>query len=157
MKNHDERISLLPVNPANAFLGNHLESTAEQIANHLTLAVPEAIKEAFNLTFSEPYFICCHNEVIGYTALVFDEEIPEADKRYWLWQLMIDKRYQGKGCASKALEQIIENHFKKKRVQVITLSTKPENAPALQLYKKFGFNETGEWNEEEIILQKHLT
>ncbi|MHC5269186.1 GNAT family N-acetyltransferase [Enterococcus sp. LJL98] len=156
MKNHDEKITLLPVEPSNAFLGHSLQSTAAQIADNLTLSVPEAIQEAFKITCAAPYFICCNDEVIGYTALVFDEEIPEPEKRYWLWQLMIDQRYQGNGYASQALEQIIEHQFKRKKVQMITLSTKPDNHRALQLYQKFGFVETGEKNGDEILLQKDL-
>lgn len=88
--------------------------------------------------------------------MVFDEKIPEKDKRYWLWQLMIDEKYQQKGYARKALSLIIEKYFRRANVEVITLSTKSSNFKALRLYKSFGFQETGEMNGDEVILQKYL-
>ena len=122
---------------------------------HLILSVPDAIKEALNIPFAHPYFICLDNTVVGYTALVFDEQISEPQKRYWLWQLMIDKKYQNQGYATAALKLIVD-YFKKQQIPVITLSTKASNMNALHLYRKFGFKETGEMNADEIVLQKWL-
>ena len=150
-----DHVHLLPVTEANAFLGATLQATSEQIDAELILSVPDALKAAAEIPFAQAYFIRLNNTVIGYTALVFDETIPEPDKRYWLWQLMIDKNYQNKGYAAKALA-LIEQQFKKAGVPVITLSTKPDNANALHLYQRFGFQATGEQNDAEIILQKYL-
>lgn len=69
---------------------------------------------------------------------------------------MINQNHQAKGYASKALVLIIDYMFQNAKEKVITLSTKPDNEPALQLYKKFGFIETGEQNGNKIILQKYL-
>ncbi|GGI65213.1 GNAT family N-acetyltransferase [Enterococcus alcedinis] len=148
-------ISLLAVNHSNSLFGEALHSTPEQVGKNLTLKVSEAIKEAAEIPFAEAYFICLDQEIIGYTAVVFDETIPEPDKRNWLWQFMIDQNYQGKGYASKALALVIDHMFQKAKEKVITLSTKLDNEPALQLYKKFGFIETSEKNGDEIILQKY--
>lgn len=150
-----ERVYLLPVTQANAFLGEHLQVSPAQKEAKLVLSVPEAIQAANDLPVANPYFICSGNQVVGYTALVFDESIPEVDKRYWLWQLMVDAKEQSKGYAKAALALIIEQ-FRQKEVAIITLSTKPENTSALALYEKFGFHQTGEMNDEECILQKHL-
>lgn len=133
-----------------------LKLTSEQKKKNLVLSVPEAIQEAATNPFAKAYFICLNQEIIGYTAVVFDETIPEPDKRNWLWQFMIDQNHQGKGYASKALVLIIDYMFLNAKEKVITLSIKPDNEPALQLYKKFGFIETGEQNGNEIILQKYL-
>lgn len=150
-----EKISLLIVNELNVFLGGNLQSTSEQIKKNLTLSVPEAITESLKNPFAEAYFICLNDNVIGYTAVVFDETIPEHDKHNWLWQFMIDKNYQGHGYASKALMLIIEHMFNNATEKIITLSTKPDNEIAIKLYKKFGFFETGEKNGDEVILQKY--
>lgn len=150
-----ERVHLLPVTQANASLGEKLQVNQAQKDANFVLSVPEAILAANECPFAKAYFICLDNQVIGYTAFVFDETIPEQDKRNWLWQFMIDENYQKQGYAKKALTLIIEA-FRQKAVAVITLSTKPENATALELYRKFGFHETGEVNGEELILQKRL-
>ncbi|MCG6527979.1 GNAT family N-acetyltransferase, partial [Vibrio parahaemolyticus] len=121
----DDWIHLLPVDEKNYFLGNYVTVTSEQLHSNLVLAIPEAIQAAFDNEFSEPYFICLNNEVIGYTALVFDQTIPNEEDRYWLWQFTVDKSYQNKGYGTKAMEIIVEQ-FRNKAVPVITLSTKSD-------------------------------
>ncbi len=154
-KESEEWIHLLPVNEENSFLGNKLAVTNEQKNSNLVLSIPEAIQAAFVNQFAEPYFICLNNKVIGYTAYVFDQTILNEENRCWLWQFTIDKRYQNKGYASKALEITIEK-LRNRDVPVITLSTKSDNYNALHLYKKYGFTLTGETNGDEIILKKRL-
>lgn len=151
----EEWIHLLPVDEKNSFLGNKVAVTSEQLRSNLVLAIPEAIQAAFGNEYSEPYFICLNNEVIGYTALVFDQTIPNEEDRYWLWQFTIDKSYQNKGYGTKALEIVIEK-FRNRAVPIITLSTKSDNNSALRLYKKFGFTLTDEMNGDEVILKKHI-
>lgn len=149
-------IRLLPVSEENACLGELLQVTKVQEAAGLVLSVPEAIVGALDRsTVAAPYFIRMDNQVIGYAALVFDEEIPEKDKRYWLWQFMITADFQGKGYAKKALRLVIEK-FRQRGADIITLSTKPDNSTALTLYRSFEFQATGEKNGDEIILQKRL-
>lgn len=148
--------SLVEVNELNEFLGESLLATSDQIERNLILDVATAIQTAKTIPFAEAYFIFRNEKVVGYTAVVFDETIPEIDKQNWLWQFMIDKKYQGRGYASHALPLIIDYVFKKSKEKVITLSTKPDNEAALKLYKNFGFVITGEQNDDEIILQNHL-
>lgn len=138
-------IHLLPVDERNAFLGADLAVTPKQVKANLVLAIPEAIKAAEGNPLVEPYFICLDNRVIGYTALVFDETIPVAADRYWLWQLAIDQAYQNKGYAGQALALII-GKFRESQVPVITLSTKSDNVQALHLYEQFGFVVTEDLN-----------
>ncbi|MFS1030050.1 GNAT family N-acetyltransferase [Enterococcus casseliflavus] len=151
----EEWIHLLPVDEKNSFLGNGVAVTSEQIRSNLVLSIPEAIQAAFGNKFSEPYFICLNNEVIGYTALVFDQTIPNEEDRYWLWQFTIDKAYQNQGYGTKVLEIIVEQ-FRSRSVPVTTLSTKSDNDNALRLYNKFGFTLTGETNGDEVILKKYI-
>lgn len=151
----EDYIRLLPVTKENAFLGKNLKVTKKQENQGLVLAVPLAIQEALKRKTVEPYFIRLNNQVIGYTALVFDQEIPEEDQRHWLWQFMIDEEFQKQGYGSKALSLVI-GVFERMLAPTITLSTKPENTSALCLYKRFGFVETGKSNGDEVILQKYL-
>ncbi len=82
----------------------------------------------------------------------FDEDYEDPDDRYWLWRFMIDEKQQGKGCGTAALEVIIQ-YFKDHGAGNIRLSTKATNTKALSLYHKAGFHDTGEMNDEEIVLQ----
>ena len=147
---------LIAVTNKNESLGKQLMVTQKQIDDALILSVPDAIQTAKETSEkARPFFIEAENKIVGFTMFAFDEIIENENYRYWLWQLMIDKNEQGKGVAKQALPLVID-YFKNEGVPFITLSTKPNNTPALALYKKFGFIETGEWNDTEIILQKKI-
>ena len=52
--------------------------------------------------------------------------------------------------------QVIIQYFKDHGANNIRLSTKETNFNALSIYRKAGFRDTGEMNEEEIVLQLDL-
>ena len=65
---------------------------------------------------------------------------------------MSDESLQGKGYGKAALQVIIQ-YFKDHGANNIRLSTKETNVGALSLYRRAGFRDTGEMNDEEIVLQ----
>ena len=133
-----------------------LSTTREQREMGLTLSVKDALSEAQRLPrVARPFAIYLENQLIGFTMFAFDESIPDPCDRYWLWQFMIDHRYQGKGYGNLVLPTIL-NYFRMHGIPEITLSTKPENAAALHLYYKFGFRKNGKKNGEEVILKLRL-
>ena len=131
-------------------------STKEQDDKKLTLPVAESLRLAYEMpSIARPFAISDGDRIVGFTMFAFDEEYEKAEDRYWLWQLKIDKKYQGKGYAQAILPSITQ-YFKEHGVGEITLSTKPDNDNALHIYRKYGFKENGEMNEEEIVLKLKL-
>lgn len=104
---------------------------------------------------ARPFAIYADNRMIGFTMFAFDFASSDLDDRYWLWRFMIDKNLQGNGYGSAALEKIIA-YFKNHGANHILLSTKDTNTVALSLYHKYQFVETGEMNDDEIILRLNL-
>ena len=105
-----------------------------------------------NVDVARPFAIYCDGEMVGFTMFAFDEEYEDPDDRYWLWRFMIDESLQGKGYGTAALKVIIE-YFKNHGANNIRLSTKETNTNALSMYCKAGFRDTGEMNDEEIVLK----
>ncbi len=72
---------------------------------------------------------------------------------YNLWRLMIDKAYQNRGYGKEAVSLALE--FIKSmpcgEAEYCWLSYEPDNAVARQMYRSFGFEETGEMDGEELI------
>jgi diamine N-acetyltransferase len=99
-----------------------------------------------------PFGIYADDRLVGFTMFAFDEEYEDPSDRYWLWRFMIDKNEQGKGYGKAALEEIIK-YFRNNGADMILLSTEPENERALHVYHKYGFKETGEMNDDEIVLK----
>ena len=104
---------------------------------------------------ARPFGIYADGRIIGFTMFAFELTSSDPDDRYWLWRFMIDRNFQGKGYGSAALEKIID-YFRSHGADHILLSTKENNASALSLYHKYQFAETGEMNEDEIVLRLSL-
>ena len=104
---------------------------------------------------ARPFVICCDGKMVGFTMFAFDEDYEDPKDRYWLWRLMIDEGSQRKGYGTAALQEIIR-YFTDHGANNIRLSTKETNTNALSMYRKAGFRDTGEMNNEEIVLQLDL-
>ena len=94
-------------------------------------------------------------KIVGFTMFAFDEKYEDSNDRYWLWRFMIDENLQGNGYGTAALQVIIK-YFREHGANNIRLSTKETNTTALSMYRKAGFRDTGEMNDEEIVLQLNL-
>ncbi len=108
-----------------------------------------------NGNIARPFAVYCDGKMVGFTMFAFDEDYEDPDDRYWLWRFMIDKDLQGKGYGTAALQVIIQ-YFRDHGANNIRLSTKETNTNALSMYRKAGFYDTGELNDEEIVLQLDL-
>ena len=96
--------------------------------------------------------------MIGHNMAALDgaceEDAPEVVKHnYLFWRLMIDENFQGKGYGKAAIKLALD-YIKtwpsgKEEFCVITYET--ENEVAKKLYASFGFEETGETVDEEVI------
>jgi diamine N-acetyltransferase len=81
-----------------------------------------------------------HDEdMVGFALYGIDED----DHEYWIYRMMIDQNYQGKGYGVKAISLVIDDirNIKEDRHQSITLSYEPTNEHAKRIYEKMGFKE----------------
>lgn len=81
-------------------------------------------------------------------------DAPDIAKgNYNLWRLMIDKDYQNRGFGRKAVQLALDyiKTFPCGEAEYCWLSYEPENIAARQLYRSFGFEETGDMDGEEVI------
>ena len=115
----------------------------------------ETAAEEENREIARPFAIYCGDTLVGFTMFAFELNSPDPQDRYWLWRFMIDRRFQGKGYGSAALEAIIA-YFQANGADHMMLSTEPDNVQALGLYHKYHFAETGEMNDDEIVLRRVL-
>ncbi len=92
--------------------------------------------------------------MVGYDTDEYWENPPEiARKNYNLWRFMIDERCQHRGYGRAAMELALEfiRTWPCGSAEYCWLSYEPENAVARELYHSFGFRETGEMDEDEVI------
>lgn len=92
--------------------------------------------------------------MIGYDSADYWEEAPDiARGNYSLWRLMIDENYQKKGFGREAVALGLDfiKSFPCGKSEYCWLSYEPENEVARQLYRSYGFVETGDMVSGEII------
>lgn len=86
------------------------------------------------------YGISNEEQIIG-VALVKDlEEDPAC---YDLQQFMIDQRFQKKGYGTEALRLILSVLSKERKYDQVEVCVHKNDAAALRMYKKVGFEDTG--------------
>ena len=79
----------------------------------------------------------------------------EQQKDPWLWRLLVDKSHQGFGVGTFALTAVIER-YRGLRMQRVLTAWHSGEGNAGDFYKRFGFNETGEKIEDEIVAELRL-
>ena len=86
---------------------------------------------------------------VGFVMLSVEPEVP----RYFLWQFMIGAEYQGKGYGKRALELVIDHVRTMPGAKELLLSYVPGKGNPREFYQKLGFEETGEMDDDEIVMR----
>ena len=86
-------------------------------------------------------FGIANGETLVGLALV--KEFEEEPFAYDLQQFMIDKNFQGRGYGTEALKLIFEYLEKEGHFESVEICVKKEDFPAIKLYEKVGFKNSG--------------
>ena len=76
-------------------------------------------------------------------GLALVREFTEEPLGYDLQQFMIGASYQGKGYGSAALALILDELRKERHYDHVEVCVKREDIPAIRLYEKYGFIDSG--------------
>jgi diamine N-acetyltransferase len=140
-----------------------LKLTVSESQKNFVAANDISIIEAFTAIIANgyafPFGIYDGDIPVGFLMVGFDvddywTDAPEIAKgNYNLWRLMIDKAYQNRGLGKGAVQLALDfiKSFPCGEAEYCWLSYEPENEVARQLYRSFGFVETGEMDGEELI------
>ena len=146
--NFDECIKLEPKAEQKSFVASNLCSLAEA---YVALTNKECIPM--------PYAIYNNETMVGFLMLSYGEAYENKDETaYWVWRLMIDKGYQGKGYGREAMKNALEliKTFPHGEASTVYLSYELENAVAKALYGSLGFVETGKIEDGEMVAKLTL-
>lgn len=69
---------------------------------------------------------------------------------YFIWQFMIDERYQSRGYGSQALDLAIEWMKRNDKCSEIITTYIDGNEKVRKLYEKYGFKQIGEQEDGEV-------
>ena len=123
------------------------------------ISIIEAYTAITGNGYAFPFGIYEDDTPVGFLMIGFDtddywDDAPLIAKgNYNLWRLMIDNHYQNRGYGKEAVRLALEfvKTFPCGKAEYCWLSYEPENRIASQLYRLFGFVETGEMDGDERI------
>lgn len=159
-------VKLTRINPNNVWDIIKLkvaDSQSEFVASN-DMSIIEAYTTITANGYAYPFGIYDDEVPVGFLMIGFDTDdywinAPSiASGNYNLWRLMIDEKYQHKGYGRKAIELALEfiKTYPCGKAEYCWLSYEPENEVARKLYASFGFKETGEKDDEEIVAALRL-
>jgi diamine N-acetyltransferase len=89
-----------------------------------------------------PYAIYSGPEMVGFFNLVYE---PGSVDNYWIFHYFIDQRFQGRGLGTAGLDALVRLlKADYPACESLALTVDPENHAAERLYRRFGFQATGE-------------
>ena len=107
-----------------------------------------------------PFGIYDDDTPVGFLMLAYDygevcddKDAPEISKgNYYLWRLMIDEEFQGKGYGREAVRLALDyiRTFPHGRAEYCWICYDRENTVARKIYRSFGFEEIGEDKDGDI-------
>ncbi|MBE6892848.1 MAG: GNAT family N-acetyltransferase [Ruminococcaceae bacterium] len=133
-------ISLVKIDESNKAKAEKLEVSENQ-KSFLDSAAGIIKRAEIYKNLNSHLFGIANEETLVGLALVKDfEEEPFA---YDLQQFMIDKNFQGRGCGTEALKLILDYLKNEGRFESVEICVKKEDVPAIKLYEKVGFKNSG--------------
>ncbi|UPK42752.1 GNAT family N-acetyltransferase [Paenibacillus pabuli] len=150
---NEKQVTLQPITQENELECIQLKPREDQL--NLVASNADSLIHATKEITSKPYGIFAEDRMVGF--ILFDNEIY-SDGYYWILRFMIDEKYQGKGYAKLAIKEVINKLKERTDCKQIRVSHVPHNMVANALYKKSGFQETGEFEHNgDIILSYYLS
>ncbi|MTI49922.1 GNAT family N-acetyltransferase [Sporosalibacterium faouarense] len=99
-----------------------------------------------------PFAIYSDETMVGFILLRFNEEYSN----YFIWQFMIDEKYQGRGFGKQSMIVAIEWMKQDKRCDSIVIAYIKGNDRAEKLYTKLGFQQMNEVEDQEVEMILHF-
>jgi diamine N-acetyltransferase len=152
-------VTLEPITDDNRDAVSALKVT--EIQEDYVAGVAESLVEAAATPQAMPWCRAVYADATPVGFVMISDNIPPGDLAligpYYLWRLIIDARYQGRGYGRAAIALVVEYVRTRPGAQELLTSVVPGDATPLGFYLRCGFTETGEMFDHERVLRLPLT
>ncbi len=119
-------------------------------------SVGDSLAEAAEHPEGNPWFraVYAEDQPVGFVMLSWDvvPQPPDINGPWFLWKLLIDHRFQGRGYGREVLRQVVELVRREGGTELLTSHVPGEDGPA-GFYARLGFVPRGDLDPDgEIIL-----
>jgi diamine N-acetyltransferase len=154
----DDLVRLVEITPENAAAVRRLRVSARQEAYVANLA--ESLQEAAASPEAGPWYRAVYADdtpvgfvMLGISVQSGDERYPF---RYFLWRLLIDERFQGRGYGAETIDSVVAELRKHPGADALFTSVAPGADSPIRFYEKCGFVRTGQIFDDEVVLRLDL-
>lgn len=144
-------MKLVEINAENWYECCQLEVSTEQ-AEYIESNAISIAQSKFEPSL-KPYAIYVEEKVVGF--LMYNSVQEEIDG-YWVYRIMVDKKFQGKGIGKAASKLMITEMAKLLNAKKVVVGYHPENLGAHHLYSRLGFIDNGDRFGKEMAVIKYI-
>lgn len=145
----EQNVQIVELNAENWYDCCELQVSSEQKKFMESNAISIA-QSKFEPTL-KPYAIYDNEKVVGF--LMYNSVQEELDG-YWIYRIMVDKTFQGKGIGKVATALMLSEMAKLPNAKKIIVGYHPENLEAHHLYTSLGFMDEGDRFGKEMAVIK---
>ena len=151
-------VGLREITPANRAAAEALTVTAVQA--EYVAGVAESLVEAAETPDACPWYRALYldDKPVGFVMISDGIRVVNPDYLgpYFLWRLLIDQRYQGRGHGSAALSLVVKHVRTRTDARVLLTSVGQGPASPIGFYLRQGFRATGQVHQGELVLELDL-
>ncbi|MEV6873278.1 GNAT family N-acetyltransferase [Amycolatopsis sp. NPDC051128] len=122
-------------------------------------SVARSLADAATTPEGEPWYraVYAGDEPVGFVMLSWNVPPgrPGILGPYYLWRLLIDRRYQGRGFGRAVLDEVVALVRADGAGELLTSHQPDDDGPG-PFYRKYGFRPTGEIDDGEIVVRLAL-
>ena len=148
-------VSLRPISDDNR---NEVEALAvSPKQQRFVSGVRESILEAEQESNAHALYWAIYDEGTPVGFVMIADEVDDPDYLpHFLWKLLIDERYQRRGFGTATLDLIVQFFRERGAVTMWTSAGEGEGSP-IAFYEGYGFERTGEFHAEEVMLRLEIS
>jgi diamine N-acetyltransferase len=151
-------VSLREINEDNRAAVEALAVTEEQdfyVAN-----ITQSLQDAEDYPDAKPWYraVYADDEPVGFVMISdgITVDDPTYVGPYYLWRLLVDRRFQGRGYGTETLDLIVDHVRTRPEARTFLVSHVVGPTSPVTFYQQYGFRLTGEVHEGEPILELDL-
>jgi diamine N-acetyltransferase len=151
-------VSLLEITEDNRAAVEALAVTDEQ--DYFVANVTQSLQDAEDSPDAKPWYraVYADDEPVGFVMISdgITVDDPTYVGPYYLWRLLIDSRFQGRGFGTAALDLIVEHVRTRPDARTFLTSHVVGPGSPVTFYQQYGFRLTGHVHDGEPILELDL-
>ena len=145
-------VSLRPISPSNRDAVEALSVSEAQ--QRFVSGVADSLREASEHPGARAIYwgVFADDTPVGFVMIADEVDGPPYISQY-LWKLLIDERYQGRGYGTATLDLVVEYFRGRPGVEVIWTSASQGEGSPIPFYERYGFEQAGDlWGEVKLRL-----